>query len=155
MELDESTLYSQILKFCLYRERSEKEVRTKLKEKGCTTQEIERVLKKLKEERFQDEKRFAHAFASDKARLQKWGKQRIRMELRNKGVEPDLILEVLADLPEDDYTERLREIAEKKWESLRKKDEDLRKSREKLRGFLMRKGYTWDEIEPHWKEITR
>ena len=72
--------------YCGYHERSHSEVRQKLYSLGLHKKEVEELIARLIEEEYLNEERFARLFASGKSRIKGWGKQKIRHELRLKGV---------------------------------------------------------------------
>ena len=68
-------------------------------------------------------------------------KRAIASELRRKGIEEEIIQEVLSETSD---VENVRLIAEKKVKSLRQ--ENRTKARLKLGNFLGRRGFNWETI---------
>ena len=66
----------------------------------------------------------------------------IARELREKGIDADLILEVISELSSESEEEALTELLAKKMRSLR--PGDRKKQERSLLGFLMRKGHRGD-----------
>src|SRR5207342_2666577 len=72
--------------FCGYQERSHADVKRKLYSMGIPKKEAEQLISRLIEEEYLNEERFAKQFASGKSRSKGWGRQKIRYELRTRGV---------------------------------------------------------------------
>jgi regulatory protein len=135
----------KIAAFCAYQERCVWEVRRKLYEKGIAEPQIEKLIGFLLREKFIDEGRYARAFARGKFRLKKWGKNRIRMELKMRQVPEDLIRKGLLEIDPTEYYDTLLSETEKKWEKT--KEPHLYKKRFKVVGYLMQRGFEQDLIQ--------
>jgi regulatory protein len=140
---------AKAMSFCAYQERSRKEVRDKLYSFGLEDDdEVESLLDKLTKDNFLNEERFAKAFAGGKFRMKKWGRHKIRMELKAHGLPPELVRKGLEEIDPDDYESTLRDLAEKKNAQEREADPLVRK--QKLLRYLLGKGYeqdlAWDAV---------
>jgi regulatory protein len=88
---------------------------------------------------------FARDWAASRTRTRGYGRRRIEQELRNKGIDSDIIGETLARLFEETpETDVARKAAEKKLRSLTRFEPEVRKRR--LAGFLERKGFSSEII---------
>ncbi len=58
---------NQVFRFLSYRERSEKEVKDYLQRKGYTIDVIEKVIKRMKELNYLDDRRFAKLWVKNRA----------------------------------------------------------------------------------------
>src|SRR4051812_9468871 len=94
------------LNYALYllgrRGRSRYELKSKLFEKGHDSEEIEIALRKLADLKLIDDKKFAELYARDKVSIYRRGRYRIGLELSRKGVDKDVISEVLETVEEKD-----------------------------------------------------
>ncbi|MDE5544376.1 MAG: RecX family transcriptional regulator [Bacteroidales bacterium] len=105
------SLYKKLMRYCAYQERSESEVRLKLRTLGAPAALGESVLKKLREENFVNEERFARAYVRGKFRINAWGRLKIRNGLRAKGVDEKLISRALSEeIDEKQYQEAMRKV---------------------------------------------
>lgn len=138
------------LNFLSYRQRSEREIAQKLKEKGYEEVYIQRAISYCKEQGFIDDEVFAISFIKDKQNLNNLGQYRIKRELMQKGISENIIEAVLIEDINLEY-ERALEIATKKYLSY--KDDDRNKIYRKLGGFLQRKGYSFDIVSKILKEL--
>ena len=102
----------------------------------------------MEDENFLNEERFAKTFAGGKFRLKKWGKLKIRQELKLRGVSETNIGKALREIEEADYKQTLHELLEKK-NSLDKSANPL-EQKQKLVRFALSKGYEQDLI---WNEV--
>ena len=89
--------YNKALEFLSYRTRSEKEVREKLKLKQAEPQVFEKVISKLKEKRFINDEEFARQWIENRERFKPRSLRLIRLELRQKGIEGEILERVVRD----------------------------------------------------------
>jgi len=129
------------------RPRSVKELRDYLTQKKATEEIIVQVIAKLNEQKFQDDTAFASWWIEQRSRVRAKSDRIIMMELRQKGIQPDIIAKLLSkDLPGkiSDF-EKAKKLAEKKIKSLRalSKNEQYQKTG----AFLSRKGFDFEVIK--------
>src|SRR5689334_9263575 len=78
-------------RYCAYQERCSYEVRQKMKESGADEKQTEKIIASLQENDFLDDGRFAVLFTSGKFRMKRWGKNKIRAELKMRKISEELI----------------------------------------------------------------
>ena len=122
------------MKFLALRERSEQEVRARLRRSHYDEAAIQRVLDTLGLHSLVSDERFAEAWVHHRAR--KYGKNRIAQELRMKGISQQQAQAALDALPEEEEYRRALEQAKK---LCRKFQNDPKK----ITQSLLRKGYGW------------
>ena len=93
--------------------------------------------------RFFDDERFCESFVSGKVRIKRWGRIKIRYELKLKGIKEEVIRKALLEIDPLLYEENLLTLAQRKWAES-KGDEWTRKA--KVQRFLATKGYENDLI---------
>ena len=130
---------SKIEGFCAYQERSHLEVKNKLESWHIDFRDINRLISELIETNFLNEERFASSYVSGKFRIKKWGKIKIRQQLKSKQVSNYSLNKALAEIDEDDYLSTLTKLAISKNRLIKAKDQWDR--RIKLQRFLQSKGY--------------
>ena len=135
---------AKAMHYCAYQERSQEEVRQKLREWRLDEEETEQLITTLIEENFLNEERFAYAFATGKHRMKQWGKIKIKMGLKRKGVSSPLIRMALQKLDDQEYRKTLGQILTKEAHTLKEKDPFKRKY--KLIQAGLRKGYEQELI---------
>ena len=102
----------------------------------------EEVVGKLVEERYVDDRRYAAAFARDKASIAGWGTAKIKYMLAAKGVDREIIASALEEVDVSRADARLEKLMENKARSL--KDDPQR--RMKLLRFGVGRGYGYEEV---------
>jgi regulatory protein len=127
------------------RARSERELRTKLKEKGYDESVVGDVTARLRELRYLDDESFAKSWARNLAVNRLWGNIRIEASLRDKGIPRELIERVIREVREELSEQKaLRAILKKKEKSLTMKMDGRNKRR--LARSLMGQGFPLDLI---------
>jgi len=128
-----------MMKYCAYQDRCHKEVRDKLIEIEVYGEELDELMCILIAEKFLDEERYARSFARGKFRIKKWGRWKIKQELKKKQISEYCIKKAMEELEEYDYEGQLRALLEKKSKVLRESDPFKRKG--KLAKFAQSKGF--------------
>ncbi|NUO83240.1 regulatory protein RecX, partial [candidate division KSB1 bacterium] len=136
------------------RARSEKELREALTRAKYKAEVVETVLQKCRVQHFVDDAKFAQQFVQSRLRNRPMGRERLKIELRNKGIADAIITAVLdeAFAPEDTLT-LANQLADKQ----RKRLANLpaAKAQQRLADFLRRRGFDWETIQRTklWKEF--
>ena len=143
--MDTAQAKGKILKYCAYQERSQKEVKNKLYDMGLYTNQVNELMLYLIQENYLNEERFAIHFAASKMRQKKWGRRKIEIALKEKGLGEKLIKQSIGALNKVQYSSNLVALIEKKDRTLRYSSEYERK--QKLIRYFLGRGYLWTEIE--------
>lgn len=136
--------FQKICNYCVYQERSHKEVKNKLYEYGLWKNEVEDILSQLITEGFLNEQRFANAFAGGKFRIKKWGRLKIKQELEAHGLTSKCIQIGLKEIDDQSYHTALESLVKKKW-SLIDEPSEFRK-KDKVARYVISKGYESDLV---------
>lgn len=116
---------------------------TEINEDG-SAEAKDRVIAKLRAERFIDDMRYAHAFVRDKFMYNRWGKVRITHELKMRKISQSIIDEALSEIPQEDNLETLRTLIANKRKSVKGKSEY--EINGKLIRFAIGRGFQMDDI---------
>jgi len=143
----------RIAAYCAYQERCISEVRNKLEEFGLNSSQMDPILNKLTEEGFINETRFAEAFVRGRFTLKKWGRVRIRQELKMRYIPENIIVDALAKIDWDEYWAVLQYLAERKWKLTQEPNELKKKA--KVQRFLLFRGFENDLIRDVIGEVTK
>ena len=92
--------------YCAYQDRCHKEVREKLIQMRMIPDAVDAIMYHLLQHKFLDEERFARSFARGKFRHKKWGKNRIKQELKQREIGTYLINKAFTEIPEEEYKKR-------------------------------------------------
>ena len=134
----------KIRDWCAYQERCQQEVRDKLYDYGLKTDAVENMIAQLVTENFVNEERFAIAFAGGKFRIKKWGKVKIKQELKAKRVSDYCIKKGLAVIDNTEYINTLKRVLALKEKSITEKN--VLKKKQKLVRYALSKGYEQDLV---------
>ena len=95
------------------------DIQKKLDATELTDEEKERIIRRLLDEGYVDEARYACAFVRDKFRFSGWGRVKIAQGLRAKQISSADIQEALKEIDEEDYCRALRDAITTKRRTLR------------------------------------
>jgi regulatory protein len=143
------------MNYLSFRPRSREEIRRYLRKKETPPELIDDVLQRLVELDLVNDEAFASFWIESRERFRPKGAQAIKQELRMKGVQRDVVDEVVTD----DHDEELAMQAGRKRAItlLRQPDLDFNTFRNKLGPFLQRRGFSY-EVVKHvvrslWQEL--
>ncbi len=107
-----------IEKYCAYQERCHQEVALKLKSMGMIPLAIDAIIVHCIEANFLNEERFSTTYASGKFRIKKWGKIRIKRELKNRQISNYNINKPLLSINPIEYEETFNTLVKDKLDKL-------------------------------------
>ena len=145
MKYPEEIAYTKLVDCCNKAERCRFDLARKLSIWGAEKSFIDACIDRLRKSNLFDDARFASAYAHDKSNLQRWGAQKIKMHLKAKSISDESIREALGHLENEVQQENIRELAKRKWSSVKGKTPYERNA--KLIQFLLRKGFAYDAIK--------
>lgn len=143
------------LDYLAHKPRTEKEVRRKLRSADILEPVIDEVISRLYELQYLDDEAYARDYVRNRFSSKRYGPERIRRELRKRGVDRRLIDEAVHDhFSGIDLKAVAREHAEKRWSRLADED-DPRRRKQKLYRYLRRRGFPSGVISPLLDELER
>ena len=131
--------------YCAYQERCQKDVRNKLFELKLDKDQIEEVIYLLIKDDFLNEERYAKTYARSKFNYNKWGRNKIRLNLKQKEISDRNIVIALKEIEEETYFKVLEYLIIKKYEAL--KDKNSWAAKQKVTNYLMHKGFEFELIK--------
>ncbi len=158
--MDES-LYEKLLnsafRFVSYRPRSEKEIRIFLENKlyrwkTAGKASLDKVIGRLRDYGYIDDKKFVQWWVQQRQTFRPKSTRLVSIELRHKGVNKDLVDQLLKISPEEELKSAKRALEKKlvSWSSL-----PFREQKKKIYAYLERRGFSSavigsiiDEISP-------
>jgi regulatory protein len=136
-------------RWCAYQERCQQEMRDKLYEWGLYTDAVENIIADLISDNFLNEERFAKAYAGGKFRIKKWGKTKIKLELKKRKISDYCIKKGMQEIIEEEYIRTLKQIIAKKLKEI--KGEKIQVRNYKAAQYALSRGYEseliWDIIK--------
>jgi len=139
-ELNKAQAYALML--LGYRERSLREIKIRMRQKGYEEKLVEKVVKYLKDRNLINDKRFTQLWAE--SRIKKgYGRWRIQSELEQKGVNREITDEILKDLYSgiDEVQVALDLVEKKRWVS-----KEPPRLTERVSNLLRRRGFSFEVI---------
>jgi len=139
----------RIERFLVFRPRTEKEVRFKLKGLKFTTAIIDETLNFLVSNGYINDTAFGYDWAGSRIRSRKIGKNKLKNELKMKGI-PDEVIEdiLLQTYTENDETELAIEFIDRKFRNGYNRDDFQR-----IKAMLSRNGYSFLIIDQVIKRL--
>ena len=136
------------LAFLAHRPRSKSEIVQRLNKHGYPEPAIEAALERLERAGLVDDGAFAEYWVRNREQFRPRGRYALRHELRQKGVDSEVIDVALEDLDEGEsaYRAALERVAQ--WARL-----DERTAKQKLASFLQRRGFGYEVIQEVWARI--
>jgi regulatory protein len=147
----QTTAYNKAAFLCSRSEKCSSEIQEKLKLWGLSAEESESVIGKLIEEKYLDDERFARAYAKDKFRFNRWGRQKIDFMLQSKRISPEIVKLALEEIENEGYVNELQKLLTDKEKTIKAKDQYDK--RNKLMRFAMGRGFETDQIYKVLKEM--
>lgn len=126
---------------------SEKELQRKLLSKKYDKDIVASVLKELKDNNYLDDELFAREYSDERINKKSIGPNRVRLELKSKGVASEVIDRIMQDKAGSPDSESAYQLVQKKLQSSKYKDLDKRKLSQKLYAFLLSRGFDFDVIK--------
>lgn len=135
--------FDKTLRFVMTRPRSLKEVKDYFRRKQIDDFLHQNILERLEKLELLDDQKFAKWWVDQRLEFKHKSKKDITFELRQKGIDTNIIKNVLDD-GEIDELKIAKELIEKKNYKWSRYEEDERK--QKITQYLAGKGFSWDVI---------
>ncbi len=146
-------VYAKMATLCGRSEQCSSEIRRKVLDAGISSDEADEIIESLKKDKFLDDERFVRSYVSDKFRLNKWGKVKIRHYLKMKGLPDETIQKGLDEINENKYRELLLKTMKEKAKAVKKK-EKFEKMGHIIR-FAMNRGFEPEMIHRYMGEVVK
>ncbi|MEZ5041359.1 MAG: regulatory protein RecX [Saprospiraceae bacterium] len=141
----------KLQRFCAYQDRCHSEVRSKLLDLGIYGDDLEEIMALLIGDNFLNEERFARSYARGKFNIKKWGRNRIRQELKIRKISAYCIKKAMEEIEEMDYLETLEKLLLKK--SAQMASPFSFPDKQKLATYAIAKGYepaiVWEALKQY------
>ena len=138
---------------CARSEQAPGDIREKLMKWGLVGEDVSHILLQLTQQGFLDEARFAKAFVKDRFAFNGWGRIKIAYQLKQKGIPGDVIDEAMTAIDETQYRERLTELLQSKWRTV--KEREPRAAWTAMMRFAVSRGFETNVASECVKLVTR
>lgn len=136
--LDFGQAYRKAADYCASQDRCISEMQKKLRYWNIDKAYLSKIIARLIEEGFIDEKRFAINYAGGKFKIKGWGRLKIAAGLSARNIPASLIRQVLSSFQLDEYTLFLEKLLQKK---LRQLGGNTPENRQKAAYFVASRGF--------------
>lgn len=150
-EIKQADKFENVISYAIWhlskREHSSYELKEKLYRKTDNEDWIDATIEYLKEKKYLDDRRFTENYLREFNEIKKYGPSKIKQEFKLKGIDLDLVKELM-DESEFDYFESAKNCLN------RKQREEIKdkKDRDRLTRFLLSKGFSFDMIRYAFEE---
>lgn len=145
--------YQRALRWLARRPHAEGELRDKFRRAGVEAEVAETALDRLRQAGLVDDLAFARAWVENRLQFRPRSAAMLRAELRQKGVDRQVIEQALADFDDGRAAYLAARAAGRRWKDL--SFEDFRR---RLGGYLARRGFAYPIISPVvtqvWREVS-
>lgn len=128
------------LNLLAHRGRSERELRQRLRQKGFTQAAIDATIRRVVDWGYLNDERFAASWVEQRSSSKPRSRRALAHELREKGVDRELITHAIDEADIDEAADAKR-LAADKWR--KERAQPLDKRRQRTAGYLARRGYSW------------
>ena len=129
---------------CAYQERCQQEMRGKLYEWGLFSDTVENIIADLISTGYLNEERFAKAFTGGKFRIKKWGRIKIKLELKKRKLSDYCIKKAMQEIDHNEYMHTIQQLAAKKSKEIKGGLPHIRNY--KIAQYITSKGFEQDLI---------
>ena len=129
---------------CSRKEYCRWDVSKKMQNWKLSPEDKEKIIAQLISEKYIDEQRFTEAFVKDKFLFNKWGKHKIKFQLKQKQISEEHIDNALDNISEEDYLETIEQLILSKKKSV--KAQSNYEQRGKLIRFMAQRGFELDSV---------
>lgn len=133
------------------------EMEALLRRKGYGEEAIREALRKLESLGYLDDRLYARLWVEGRMHARPMGRWRLKQELLQKGIDPDLVSKTLQEvLGDSDETEVALHLARSWWERhppASRSSRDRRQHLARLAGFLQRRGFNQSTIVEVLREV--
>ena len=145
---DIKTTTERLKNYCALQEKCSWDVKQKMNEWNVPKISQDHLLKIIIREKYVDEERYSRLFCRGKFKIKKWGRIKIKNELKKKYISDIHIAKGLKEIENSEYQNELNKQYQKKRDSIKEKNHFLKKK--KIAISLINKGYesnlVWEKL---------
>ncbi|NLP00591.1 MAG: regulatory protein RecX [Clostridiaceae bacterium] len=139
------------VRYLTFKDRSENEILRKLIDAGFDKTVAQNAVNELRTIGYLDDTRYAMKYLSERIRTKALSKKSLGFELKNKGIDKDIIEKALSEFETDDYEVALREGKRK----FGKYDLNDKKTEQRAYRFLLHRGFSYEIVNKVIKEMKK
>lgn len=130
--------------YCAYQDRCHYEVEQKMREYVLIPEAKDEILLYLISENYLNEERYTRSYIRGKFYMKSWGRNKIRLNLKQKGITEKLIAKCMDEIDDSDYQKTIQKIWNQYWQ----KQKGLQEYQKKIRTmrYLLSRGFEYDVV---------
>lgn len=130
--------------YCAYQDRCHYEVEQKMREFVLIPEAKDEILLYLISENYLNEERYTRSYIRGKFYMKSWGRNKIRLNLKQKGITEKLIAKCMDEIDDSDYQKTIQKIWNQYWQ----KQKGLQEYQKKIRTmrYLLSRGFEYDVV---------
>ncbi|MCJ7933024.1 MAG: RecX family transcriptional regulator [Chryseobacterium sp.] len=134
----------KLVNYCVYQDRCHAEVEQKMREFLLIEEAKEEIILYLLKENYLNEERFTRSYIRGKFYIKHWGKNKIRIHLKQKQISEKLINMCFDEIDENDYRKTITRI----YDDYLSKQKGLQEYQKKSKTikYLMGRGFEYEVI---------
>ncbi|MDR6369268.1 regulatory protein [Chryseobacterium bernardetii] len=134
----------KLVNYCVYQDRCHAEVEQKMREFLLIDEAKEEIILFLLKENYLNEERFTRSYIRGKFYIKHWGKNKIKINLKQKQISERLINSCFDEIDDADYEKTIRKI----FDDYYTKQTGLKEYQKKTKTikYLMSKGFEYEKI---------
>jgi len=139
-----SEIKLKLVNYCVYQDRCHAEVEQKMKEFLLIEEAKEEIMLYLLKENYLNEERFTRSYIRGKFYIKHWGKNKIKINLKQKQISEKLINACFDEIDEADYEKTIKKM----YEDYYSKQSGLKEYQKKSKTikYLISKGFEYEKI---------
>lgn len=139
----------KLVNYCVYQDRCHAEVEHKMREFLLIEEAKDEIILYLLKENYLNEERFTRSYIRGKFYIKHWGRNKIKMHLKQKQITEKLINSCWDEIDEDDYEKMISKIFEDYYSRQKGLQEYQKKS--KTIKYLMSRGFEYEKISENFE----
>lgn len=134
----------KLVNYCVYQDRCHAEVEQKMRDYLLIPEAKDEIFLYLIKENYLNEERFTRSYIRGKFYIKHWGKNKIKMNLKMKGITEKLIVNCMDEIDDSDYEKTIVRLYQNYFLT-QKGLKDYQKKSKTIR-HLLSKGYEYDVV---------
>lgn len=134
----------KLVNYCVYQDRCHAEVEQKMRDFLLIPEAKDEIFLYLIKENYLNEERFTRSYIRGKFYIKHWGRTKIKMNLKMKGINDKLISNSMDEIDDSDYEKTLTKLYQNYF-STQKGLKDYQKKSKTIK-HLLSKGYEYELI---------
>lgn len=134
----------KLVNYCVYQDRCHSEVEQKMREFVLIPEAKDEIILYLIRENYLNEERFTRSYIRGKFYIKSWGKTKIKIHLKQKGVTEKLITKSFDEIDDVDYLKIIQKLYDNHFS--KQKGLQVYQKKSKTIKYLLSRGFEYENI---------